>query len=847
MEATQEIVKSSPSIKVPRSLEPLAATLAEKREAAQPLKIAAAHEAAQIEEVGNLFVDTSRPEEFVQFAKDLLAFGTNGAIKNLGQTAGSAYGDWYSAVVSSQDLRDIMERKDRTDSIYEILKKASKGLHTQETGLRGRIKWVKEYNAVRSKERLINGLIGLYDTEVKPIDEASISFENSVTQATEKVAEKLKEMRYAEKQPNQLTQLLTSDEAIEQMEDNWLKQAVDKPLAKMEISLDGQDQAPDGTTFQDLKRDFIDFIKRTNGNKDNQENTGIENYHRHEEEVGSFRTRFSSFGLYNEFFSMFHSLTLGDANKGFDTKDVYGKWADAISVFTKEGSSAWNIDFIKNALDQTDSYQTISSSFRDNLRTLIYASFSLTSSDDKLIAPHTLLKLPAYDRWQAIKTYLISNNIIHENQVDAFEAQLAHTLVYNFLIPGGHESWDGTEAVQKLADLNTPQTLADLLYYQAVTLGSSGFNSAGHTSAAAQGVFDEILRKTDRDAIEGLSVPNFIKNTLLELKDREQRFASGDPYDQAVFTASLVGARPATAISEIEENWDANEKWVIPVLRSTLRNAGALSADDYEKILSLPDKNPYLQLDILRMLRGRIPGDAQTLVSRSDFPKAVWSISELIKRQDFPKTPETLTQLYVGSFLIDRIAALSPEEIRTIEEESGMSLTRTHALPLEDQIHDVEQFQERIIGEVTRWLGSNLQMDGSTKFIALSLLDAADARFSRFAEVASELYKDPSFTYKGTDGIRNLQGGFRIYSGDDEKRVHMQDLTDLLVKNYLKHNDQKSADAIVSAFSEVPSSRRGIKYFFEQIRPEDGENLPPKLEELKQKMEQLEDWEETKT
>lgn len=112
-------------------------------------------------------------------------------------------------------------------------------------------------------------------------------------------------------------------------------------------------------------------------------------------------------------------------------------------------------------------------------------------------------------RWGELRSSLVAAGAVSSEIFNAIEDQLIQRLVRDALDPGGYESWDGTHAVNIIAELGSPRAIPHLIRH-------IERHGGGHTSVAALVVLGKLYGNTEHPEYSSSleAMPRWQRNLL---------------------------------------------------------------------------------------------------------------------------------------------------------------------------------------------------------------------------------------------------------------------------------------------------------------------------------------------
>lgn len=134
--------------------------------------------------------------------------------------------------------------------------------------------------------------------------------------------------------------------------------------------------------------------------------------------------------------------------------------------------------------------------------------------------------LDGLERWQVVKSFAESSGAIPSEIFARVEKIIIQRLFEEQLFPGGHESWDGTSAANKMGELGNPEALPLMLRH----IEASG---SGHTNNAVVYAMERLLKESNPAELQKVfeSLPRskrFLLETLADENSYMSRFGKSN-------------------------------------------------------------------------------------------------------------------------------------------------------------------------------------------------------------------------------------------------------------------------------------------------------------------------------
>lgn len=718
-----------------------------------------------------------------------------------------------------------------------------------------RVKHAKRVAQLDRQIRTADFYGSLYDEHVRPVLDERDAVKKTLEAAVKRVASRASGERHRDNSPTNLQKEIEKEGTLDKLEDIWVRIVVEEPLERMRDKfIEGRREGPDysdanaerdGAVFDNLKGKYVDFVRsRTEtAPKTREEWNQTFAQWRNDEQAALFVQGFSALGLGREFTDLTYGLTLsGDSSplrdyaaptdKEFDLRprNAYRQWTSALDSFLGYEYSPWRVPELEEALERLKEKSTPEAQLLAQLKRAAEDA-SNGQSYINFFRAEDWLKLPSFDRWPALKQYLGENHLVPADKLEAFDDRIIGRLVYGVLIPGGHESWPGTDACGKLGNLGSPKALEHLLFYQTYISGASGLYKAGHTNAIAQGVLETLLRKTSVEEIDALDAPDFVKDALLSLKDFHGNLQE-DSYGRSAVTATLITRNFVGAAREISENWEkpGYSSWAIALLRGMRNSKQAFGKEAYEAVVSfmdLEDKGNDLQKEVVSALAFRIGNREELGIERrinEDSSLALETLSQLMRRSGFKKSMDNMNALITVINTLRghlEFAGYSEEELENYNEQLQDKGVGRIAMPSPEDIERDRVYLETIRAKLEEWMKDE-SLTGDVKFKILKTFDFLDYDYPQTVDVAIGLYLDQDLAKYAESHMGSISsGGFSMTVYGSEKWRHIENLTDLLVSRYLKFGDERAKNVVIETFMKNPSTRKGVMEFFNRSSPDD--------------------------
>lgn len=712
-----------------------------------------------------------------------------------------------------------------------------------------RVKHVRRVAELDRQIRTADFYASLYENHVRPsLDERDAVRESLAAAAKQVVDCSHRGRSFKDNSPTNLQKEIEKEGTLDKLENIWVRIAVEEPLERMRDKfIEGRREGPDysdadaqrdGAIFDNLKGKYIDFVRsRTETEpKTREEWSQTFKERENDEQTALFIQGFSALGLGREFTDLTYGLTLsGDssplrdyaapADKEFDLRprNAYRQWTVALDSFLGYEYSPWRVPELEAAIEKGEEKYTPEAQLLDQLKRAAEDA-SRGQNYISFFRAEDWLELPSFDRWPALKQYLGENHLVPADKLEAFDDRIIGRLVYGVLIPGGHESWPGTDACGRLGDLGSPKALEHLLFYQTYISGASGLYKAGHTNAAAQGVLETLLRKTSVEEIDALDAPDFVKDALLSLKGFHGNLQE-DSYGRSAMTATLITRNFVGAAREISENWEkpGYSAWAVALLRGMRNSKQMFGKEAYETVVSfmdLEDKGNDIQKEVVSALAFRIGNREELGIERrinEDSSLALETLSQLMRRSGFKKSMDNMNALVtVINTLRNHLefAGYSEEELEHYNAQLQSRGVGRVAMPTPEDIERDRVYLETIRAKLEEWMEDE-SLTGDVKFKILKTFDFLDYDYPQTVDVAIGLYLDQDLAKYAESHMGSISAGalsMTVYGS--EKWRHIENLTDLLVSRYLKFGDERAKNVVIETFIKNPSIRKGVIEFF---------------------------------
>jgi hypothetical protein len=144
-------------------------------------------------------------------------------------------------------------------------------------------------------------------------------------------------------------------------------------------------------------------------------------------------------------------------------------------------------------------------------------------------------ELRGMERWEVARLFAMRTQLASPEDFARVEHVLINRLFSELLFPGGYESWEGTEAAGKIADIGNPAALP-LLLHHIETHGS------GHTSNSVVYVMEKLLRESDPVSLEFVlaGLPDDKRLLLRKLADEDSYLSRFGKSNSRYTTCSLL-------------------------------------------------------------------------------------------------------------------------------------------------------------------------------------------------------------------------------------------------------------------------------------------------------------------
>ncbi len=841
-----------PVLKAPTGRESILGQIRNSVSELAPSETAAYSSLQGITDLAGSFSKDPTPGNFRSFVQTLMPAVSKGQpISEFASGANNTVSVWINCLTGDADL-GARYRYYSPESLA-----AGKVQMADERAMLARnpISRVRHIGKIRVLDRRIgkaNFYAETYETEVRPTWDKKVGMNNAVQEAVALVAKGM-EAQKTNTDPGRLEAEIAKEDTLGEIDLVWLDSAAVVPFGKMRdkyVSARREDRqdysdadlARDEEIFDNLSARFAAFVKTRIETPPKTREGWAQAYNEREngEEIKQFRNAFTVLGLQSEFNDIAYGMNLGSstpprgdylepADKEFDLRprNAYKEWASALDSFLEYRFSPWRLEELEEALeDKGDRYDYGSRHLLENLQRGAEGVANgrkawMWQTGDA----NALTKLPSFDRWPALKKYLADNGTVAPEKLDAFESELVNKLVYGVLVPGGHESWPGTDVCGQLSRLGSANALEPLLFYQTYISGAAGLYLAGHTNAVAQGTLEGLLRKFSAEEIEALDVPNFVKAALRSLKDFQGNLQE-DSYGRSAVTATLVTRNFVGAAEEIKANWEkpGYSSWAQALLRGMRNSRQGFGKEAYEAAVSFIDLDSEygtIQKEVVMAFASRISNRGVLGVEariNEDAGLAMETLVQLMRRSGFKKSIENINAIsqVTGTLHGHILLAGYPQEM--LEESRDEIQARgfpRQAIPSPEEIERDRQYQETIISRLEEWIVGG-ELTGEVKLGILKIFDYTGHDYPQTVDVAIGLYLDSDLAkYSESQGGVIHSGPFVIdtFNGR-EKWAHIEELTGLMMSRYLKFGDERAKDVIVETFVKNPSTRKGIVEFF---------------------------------
>ena len=860
-----------PEVDLPKDQSPpiaIASELRQKVETDKPLLESAIQDAGIISSRAQQFLAQATPDNLRSFIEPLSRSHEDNNITKASGAVGQAQEVWTSGIRSDTQVMNLMWRGDfypiSPDNVRKAVEKAEMESQALSKHFWTRIPSRGKLKTTQTAVATARGYLDLYDVTVGPVVNELTEINLSVNTAVDTVVRRIEELgkERREEKHSEAEEEVSREEIADQMEEDWLKTVVVDPLKKIEEAFvakrrrgeDGYtdiDEAIDRANFDNLSEEYVQYVRLRVDAKPRTAQEWEETARKWVQEDNEEKQVFFGSGV-NKIHSIFIDLS---------SEDQYWEIAGRITVYSNEVRDIMYRGYYWRSEDEmldlrprsayvhwarlVDNFQPLTPEWvlpeLEGLRwggeghlariaNTVYAlpRRRLEPKDDIRTMPaEELTKLPSFDRWLVLKAHLQNSGIASQEKLDAFENTLIVRMVNKVLIPGGHESWPGTDVTGVLRRLGSPKALAPLLFYQTYICGASGFYKAGHTNAAAQGSLEAILRNTDAAAIQTLDTPQFVKEALVTLKDIAEQ-PMGDNYGRAYLTAGLVARKFKEAAQEINDNYNKPEykDWLVALLRGMKNSSQPFSQKTYNIMLSFLelDQSLSLQQEMVETLASRIHNREQLGINtriNPDFPLALEALQKVLEKEDFQKTAQNFATLYHTIDELQTAVTLegyTEADIAKIKLFYGGALHTTVGIPSQDEMALSHEHRDRLVSKLAEWMkDSNLASEA--RYMILQIFDLVGLNYANTIEEITKLYEDNELKRKSEDsGGWGPDLGFSYLTMNFLRDVNLHGyyecLTDLLLRRALNFNDLNARDLIVSTFIENPATREGISEWF---------------------------------
>ncbi len=846
----------------------IATELRQRSETVKPLIEPAKQDAGIISSRAQQFLAEATPDNLRSFITPLLRPQVDNNISVAQREVAETVEIWRDGVRGERQLTTMLTSANLLPVSADNLKKAVEGLEREQEeltkGLWSKVTKRGKLNNVRQQLTTARGYLNLYDGTLGPLVNELTEIDNSVDTAVDVVVARLDEVakESPEQRPSNAEEEVSKENVLDQLEEQWLEGLVIIPLKKTTDSFIAKrrkddaaytdvDEALDRGNFAQLSQEYIEYIKsRVDAQPRTAkewEETAKQWVQEDQEEVtasfGPFilgavsriHRTFMDLDLEDKYWEIAGGLTLYSDEAGTimarghywrsgdelidlrPRETAYSRWARLVDNF-QPTTPEWVFSELEGRRWQNDHLGRISNAVH-NVPTRRKPEFR---DDIHSIEAKELTALPSFDRWLVLKDHLQNQGIVSQERLDAFENTLILRMVNEVLIPGGHESWPGTAVTTVLKKLGSPKALAPLLYYQTYISGASGLYKAGHTNAAAQTSLEALLRETKPADIENLKAPQFVKETLLTLRDIADQHM-GDEYGRSYLTAGLVARKFKEAAQEIKDHYEdpKYKPWLVALLRGMKNSSQPFSQETYDVMLSFLDLDSArsLQQEIIETLASRIHNQEQLGINtriNPDFPLALDSLEKILKREDFDKSPENFTALY---FIINELQSsvvmegYTEADITRIKLYYGAMLHTSVGIPSQEQMAISHEQRDRMVNQLSQWM-KDPTLPHEARYVTLQIFDLVGFDYPDATKDIAQLYQDSELARTSSERAGHLMWGGLNFLRDINLHGYYECLTDLLLRRYLQSADSEAGNLIVSTYVNNPKAREGIAEWF---------------------------------
>lgn len=839
----------------------IATELREKTEVAKPFIEPARQDAGIISSRAQQFLAQATALNLRSFVDPLLR-PREGNIAVASSAVSEAVKVWRGGIRAERQIMMLLGDANFLPVSADNLRKAVEALERESENLNKGI-WSKltrrgRLNTVRQQLTMARGYLALYDRDLEPLVSQLRGVNGNVDTAVDAVVKRLDELAKDQKEekPSDVEEEISKEEVLDELEEQWLEKLVVNPLKKAEDAFiakkrqeggyEDLDEAIDRGNFAQLSQEYIKYIKsRVDAQprtvKEWEETSQQWGQEDSEEVTDSYgpiilgsvnkiHRTFMDLDLEDKYLEIAGRLTLYGENirqvaqQGYWEPDdqlydlrprkAYVRWAKLVGNFHLP-SSEWVMPELEEARWKSEGH----------LAKIARAVYALPKkgidygNDIRAIPAGDLTKLPSLDRWLILRDYLQDKGLVPQEKLDAFENTFILRMVNEVLIPGGYESWPGTDVTRILQKLSSPKALVPLLYYQTYISGAAGLYKAGHTNAAAQRSLEALLKKAEPTTIGTLDAPQFVKEALLTLKDIAGQ-PMGDEYGRSYLTVGLVARKFREAAQEIRDNYD-NPKyktWLVALLRGMKNSSQPFSQETYDVMLSFLDLDNSLSLqkEIIETLASRIHNREQLMINtriNPDFPLALDSLQKILGREDFRKSTESFAALhYIMTELQQAVIfeGYSDAEIAKIKMVYGSGFQTTVGIPSREEMALSHQWRDRLVEQLAGWM-SDPQLPSAVRYITLQIFDLVSYDYPSATSDIAALYNNKDLAEKAstTPKIGQFYWGLNFLRNVN-LHGYYECLTDLLLRRYLQFDDLTARDLIISAYTSNPQAQEGI-------------------------------------
>lgn len=700
--------------------------------------------------------------------------------------------------------------------------------------------------SLRSQISHLDGYLNTHSDIISPISEQASKFATRLQSAVDLVCTKAQvgPEHGREKRPSELEKELSKQGSIEELEERWYANRIERPFDQMkekfltkrrQQGISELDVVLDGVNFDHLVELVIKQVREDLEKGDWKRRETYEERIQVEENWTTLHRKFEDLGLGLDFDDFVRGIGKAEPldnsvrsllPERFETVEIklpqdgyliFSYFLNTLSYKRKLAAGSRMEGLQIQAVPAHEPHPN-----RELLRRLEDARQYINRwiPRDLLTAldNDALPEIPSLERWIAFRSWIEEKGLEPTDKLDAFEDRLISRLA-GVMLSGGGESWPGTYAAYALARLGLAKALPHFLYYQTAVSGAIGLYTAGHTNAAAQRAIESLLRQRSAEEINNLGTPQFVKDSLQTLKTIAES-PMGDEYGRSFLTTGMISQRLREAIAEVRDHYkDPNYRpWLIAILRGSKNSQQPFSEDTYQAVLSILDldNSASMHHEVINALAFRIHSQGVLGINEkinNDFPIAIDTLGKLLERSDFPQDRYTFTALYHVMETFEEaqiVSGLTEREITRIKLYYAQALQTRIGIPEGQQIEVALKARQQLLDRLVKVMEQK-DTPAEVQYITLQTFDLAGFDYPQTTKVVEGLV--------GNEELAEDANRERLIPGYIKKINFLKDinshgyyacLVDLLYQRTIKHGDRQAEELLISTFIGRPEARKGI-------------------------------------